>query len=53
MECEACTLAKMKRQIRREPRELDKESFRRVAIDFYDFNKDLNYFKLIAIITDR
>ena len=53
VECEACALSKIKRQIKRFPRQIEDGPGKRFAIDFYDFEEDKDNFKSIALITDR
>ena len=54
VECEACALAKIKRQIRRQPRDLqDAPRTSRIAIDFHDFEEDGDGFSSIALLTER
>ena len=40
VKCNACGKAKLKRQIRRQPRELTEGPGERVAIDFHDYEAD-------------
>ena len=53
VECDDCGVAKAKRQIRREPRELDEGPGLRIAIDFHDIDGDEDGYRSVMLITDR
>ena len=54
VKCNACGKAKLKRQIRRQPRELTEGPGERVAIDFHDYEADSSTReKSQMLITDR
>jgi hypothetical protein len=53
VECEACAVAKIKRQIRRQPRELLEGPGERLAIDFHDFQEGLGGYTSLMLFTDR
>jgi hypothetical protein len=53
VECEACGVSKIKRQIRRQPRELLEGPGERLAIDFHDFNEGLGGYTSLMMFTDR
>uniref|UniRef100_A0A093V6S6 Copia protein n=1 Tax=Talaromyces marneffei PM1 TaxID=1077442 RepID=A0A093V6S6_TALMA len=53
VECDACATAKMKRQIRREPREKPSKPGERLAIDFHDFESSTSGYSSTMLVTDR
>jgi hypothetical protein len=53
VECDACGLGKVKRQVRRASRNLHEGPGYRIAIDFYDFNWSTGGFNSLMLITDR
>jgi Pol polyprotein len=53
VECDVCATSKIKRQIRREPRELTEGPGERLAIDFHDFQEGLGSYTSLMLITDR
>jgi hypothetical protein len=53
VECEACAVAKIKRQIRRQPRELLEGPGERLTIDFHDFQEGLGGYTSLMLFTDR
>jgi hypothetical protein len=52
-ECEACSKAKIKRQVNRAPREYLEQVGERLALDFHDFHADLKGYTSLMLITDR
>jgi hypothetical protein len=53
VECDACGQGKVKRRIRRAPRDLDEGPGYRLAIDFHDFNRGYGGFNSLMLVTDR
>ena len=53
VECDACGVSKIKRQIRRQPRYLLEGPGERLAIDFHDFEKGQGDYTSLMLITDR
>ena len=53
VECEACATSKIKRQIRRQPREILEGPGERLALDFHDFKEGLGGYTSLMLITDR
>ena len=53
VECDACGVSKIKRQIRRAQRDVDDGPGRRLAIDFHDFEESYDRFKSVMLVTDR
>jgi Reverse transcriptase (RNA-dependent DNA polymerase) len=53
VECDACGQGKMKRRIRRAPRDLHEGPGYRLAIDFHDFNRGYGGFNSLMLVTDR
>ena len=52
-ECNACATSKLKRQIRREPRNSLEVSGKRLAIDFHDFEEEAEGYSSSMLVTDR
>jgi hypothetical protein len=52
-ECDACAQGKMKRQIRRYPKELREGAGERLAIDFHDYEEDQEGYSSQMLITCR
>jgi hypothetical protein len=42
IQCEACALAKIRKQIKRAPRESDESSGERIAVNFHDYASGIN-----------
>jgi hypothetical protein len=53
IECAACAQAKIKRQVKRKPRERPKKAGMRLAIDFHDWHPDDEKYTSLMLITDR
>lgn len=53
VECEACGLSKIKRQIRRLPREIKERPGERIALDFHDYTKSYDGFTSQMLLTCR
>src|SRR5204862_6137643 len=53
VQCDNCGTAKMKRQIRRMPRDTGSHPGERLAIDFHDFEVGRGGFKSMMLVTDR
>ena len=53
VECDGCGLGKMKRQVRRTPREADEGPGERIAIDFHSFNQGYGGYRYLLLATDR
>jgi hypothetical protein len=53
VECDACAVSKIKRQIRREPREPARGPGERLAVDFHDYQKGIGNYTSLMLITDR
>ncbi|KAF7136791.1 hypothetical protein CNMCM5793_006309 [Aspergillus hiratsukae] len=53
VECDACGIAKMKRQIRRTPKDIEEGPGLQLAIDFHDFEKGYQDFRSLMLVTDR
>ena len=53
VECDACGVSKMKRQIRRRRRQIDEEPGLRFAIDFHPLEKGMEGYKHLMLVTDR
>ena len=52
VECDACGVSKIKRQIRRQPRDFFEGPGERLAIDFHDFEKGQGDYTSLILITD-
>lgn len=53
VQCDDCGLAKIRRQIRRQPRDTGNEPGERLAIDFHDLPRDSEGRNSVMLITDR
>lgn len=53
VECDDCAAAKIRRQIRRQPRDVGEGPGQRLAIDFHDLPKDPDGRNSVMLITDR
>lgn len=53
VECEACALAKITRQIRRLPREIRERAGERIALDFHDYEEGIHGYKSQLLLTCR
>ena len=53
VECDACGQGKVKRRIRRAPRDLSEGPGYRLAVDFHDFNRGYGGFNSLMLVTDR
>jgi hypothetical protein len=53
VQCDACGQSKIKRQIRRTPKDLREGPGYRLAIDFHDFNPGKGGFNSLMLVTDR
>jgi hypothetical protein len=53
VECDACACAKAKQQISREPRDPVLKAGTRLAIDFHDFEEDIDGYSNLMLVTDR
>jgi hypothetical protein len=53
VECDACGQGKVKRKVRRAPRDLNEGPGYRLAIDFHDFNRGYGGFNSLMLVTDR
>ena len=53
VQCDACGQSKIKRQIRRAPKDLREGPGYRLAIDFHDFNPGKGGFNSLMLVTDR
>lgn len=53
VDCDDCGCTKIKRQIRREPRERPDKAGSRLAIDFHDFEEDKDGYTSVMLIYDR
>ena len=52
VECDACACAKAKQLIRREPRDPVLRAGTRLAIDFHDFEEDIEGYSSLMLVTD-
>jgi hypothetical protein len=50
---EACALAKIRKQIRRAPKEFDENSEKRIAVDFHNYAPGINEYTSQMILTNR
>jgi hypothetical protein len=53
IQCEACALAKIRKQIRRAPRESDESSGERITVDFHNYASGINEYIFQVILIDR
>lgn len=53
VECEACALAKITRQIRRFPRDIQEQEGERIALDFHDYEEGLEGYSSQMLLYDR
>lgn len=53
VECDACGISKIKRQIRRAPRQSDQKAGERIAIDFHDYQEGIGGYTSQMLLTCR
>jgi hypothetical protein len=53
IQCEACALAKIRKQIKRTPRKSDENSEERIAVNFHDYAPGINEYTSQVILINR
>ena len=53
VQCDACGISKIKRQVRKQPRTFYEGPGERLAIDFHDYEKSPRGYTSLMLITDR
>ena len=53
VKCDECAQAKAKSVVRREPRERPEQAGTHLAIDFHDYEKGINGYSSVMLVTDR
>lgn len=53
VECEACGISKIHRQVRRQPRKINPKAGKRWAVDFLELTRDDEEYKKVMLFTDR